>query len=109
MKVVALNQNVQADCYHFYSLQEGTGYVSVLLNYFVTGAPVSEWKLTVPAGVENLGVDGQDIRDYRNTEGVLIVPLHRPVMGAYQLLVTYEQNAEDVLVLGGVTAAEVQA
>lgn len=109
MKVVALNQNVQADCYHFYSLQEGTAYVSVLLNYFVTGAPVSEWKLTVPAGIENLGVDGQDIRDYRNTEGVLIVPLHRPVMGAYQLLVTYEQNAEDVLVLGGVTAAEVQA
>lgn len=109
MKVVALSQNVQVDCYHFYSLQEGTAYVSVLLNYFVTGAPVSEWKLTVPAEVENLGVDGQDIRDYRNTEGVLIVPLHRPVMGAYQLLVTYEQNAGEAIALGGVTAEEVQA
>ena len=109
MKVVALSQNVQADCYHFYSLQEETAYVSVLLNYFVTGAPVSEWKLTVPAEVENLGVDGQDIRDYRNTEGVLIVPLHRPVMGAYQLLVTYEQDAKDAIALGGVTAKEVQA
>lgn len=109
MKVVALSQNVQADCYHFYSLQEGTAYVSVLLNYFVTGAPVSEWKLTLPAGIENLGVDGQDIRDYRSADGVLIVPLHRPVMGAYQLLVTYEQNAEDVIALGGVKAEEVQA
>ena len=109
MKIVALNQNVQVDCYHFYSLQEETAYVSVLLNYFVTGAPVSEWKLNVPTGIENLGVDGQDIRDYRNTEGALIVPLHRPIMGAYQLLVTYEQKAKDVISLGGVTAEEVQA
>ena len=109
MTVTALSQNVQADTYHFYSLREGTAYVSVLLNYFVTGAPVGEWKLTLPEGIEHLDVDGRDIRDYRAVEGVLVVPLHRPVMGAYQLLVTYEQDAETSLALGGLTAEEVQA
>ena len=109
MKIAALSQNVQADCYHFYSLQGETAYVSVLLNYFVTGAPVSVWELVLPKGIEHLGVDGRDIRDFRSNEGLLAVPLHRSVMGAYQLLVTYEQDASEVLSLGGLTAKGVQA
>ena len=109
MKIAALSQNVQADCYHFYSLQGETAYVSVLLNYFVTGAPVSAWELVLPKGIEHLGVDGRDIRDFRSNNGVLAVPLHRSVMGAYQLLVTYEQDASEALSLGGLTAKGVQA
>ena len=109
MEVKALSQNVQADTYHFYSLQEGTAYVSVLLNYFVAGAPASEWRLKLPEGIDHLAVDGRDIRDYRQVEGELVVPLHRPVMGAYQLLVTYEQKAAESLALGGLSAEGVQA
>ncbi len=109
MEVKALSQNVQADTYHFYSLQEGTAYVSVLLNYFVTGAPVSEWRLVLPEGIEHLSVDGRDMRDYRQVESELVVPLHRPVMGAYQLLVTFEQEAAEVLALGGLSAVGVQS
>lgn len=109
MKVEALSQNVQSDIFHLYSLKEGTAYVSVLVNYFVTGAPVSEWKLTLPEGIEHLDVDGRDIRDYRRSEGSLVVPLHRPVMGAYQLLVTYEQKANRLLQLAGLVAEDVQA
>jgi hypothetical protein len=109
MEIKALSQNVQADTYHFYSLQEGTAYVSVLLNYFVTGAPVNEWRLALPEGLQNLSVDGRDMRDYRQVEGELVVPLHRPVMGAFQLLVTFEQKAEKSLALGGVAANGVQS
>lgn len=109
MEIKALSQNVQADTYHFYSLQEGTAYVSVLLNYFVAGAPVSEWRLTLPEGIQNLSVDGRDMRDYRQVESELVVPLHRPVMGAYQLLVTFEQKAEEGLALGGLAANGVQS
>ncbi|MGB0326969.1 MAG: hypothetical protein ACPGJR_05465 [Akkermansiaceae bacterium] len=109
MEIKALSQNVQADTYHFYSLQEGTAYVSVLLNYFVTGAPINEWRLTLPEGLQNLSVDGRDMRDYRQVEGELVVPLHGPVMGAYQLLVTFEQKAEKGLALGGVSANGVQS
>lgn len=109
MEIKALSQNVQADTYHFYSLQEGTAYVSVLLNYFVTGAPVSEWRLVLPDGIEHLSVDGRDMRDYRQVENELVVPLHRPVMGAYQLLVTFEQDAAEGLALGGLSAVGVQS
>ncbi len=109
MSVTALSQNVQADAFHLYSLKEGTAYVSVLLNFFVTGAPVNEWRLTLPEGIEHLDVDGRDIRDYRQIEGSLVVPLHRPVMGAYQLLVTYEQKAGAALKLGELAAENVQS
>lgn len=109
MVIEALSQNVQADVFHLYSLKEEIAYVSVLVNYFVTGAPVNQWELTVPEGIEHLSVDGRDVRDSRvSEEGSLIVPLHRPVMGAYQLLVTYEQKAEKALALGGLTPVAVQ-
>jgi len=97
IRVEALSQNVQADVFHLYSLKERSAYVSVLI---VTGAPVHEWKLTLPPGAENYHVDGQDVRDSRLNEGLLTVPLHRPVMGTYQLLVTYEQKAEEHLSMG---------
>ena len=109
LTIAALNQNVQADSFHLYSLKEGTAYVSVLFNFFVTGAPVNEWRLTLPSGIEHLDVDGRDMRDYRQVEGSLVVPLHRPVMGAYQLLITYEQAAESSLKLGELAAQNVQS
>ena len=109
MVVEALSQNVQADVFHLYSLKENTAYVSILVNYFITGAPVNQWVLALPEGVENLNVDGRDVRDSLVAEGKLTVPLHRPVMGAYQLLVTYEQNADNGLSLGQLTPESVQA
>ena len=110
MAIEALSQNVQADVFHLYSLKEGVAYVSVLVNYFVTGAPVNQWDLTLPMGIQHLSVDGRDVRDSRVDETSLVVPLHRPVMGTYQLLVTYEQNvgADGVLTLGELTPVSVQ-
>lgn len=108
MAVAALSQNVQADVFHLHSFKEGTAYVSVLVNYFVTGAPVNQWQLTVPAGLEHLNVDGRDVREFRIDEGSLVVPLHRPVMGAYQLLVTYEQKVGETVSLGELTPVAVQ-
>lgn len=110
MTIEALSQNVQADVFHLYSLKEGVAYVSVLVNYFVTGAPVNQWDLTLPVGIEHLSVDGRDVRDSRVDETSLVVPLHRPVMGTYQLLVTYEQNVgeDGVLTLGELAPLSVQ-
>ena len=39
MVVEKLAQSVQADVFHLYSLKDQTAYASVVLNYFVTGAP----------------------------------------------------------------------
>ncbi|MFU7561451.1 hypothetical protein ACMFWY_22410 [Roseiconus sp. JC912] len=89
-----LQRNVQSDVFHLYSLSQQTIYGSALVNYFVTGAPVSQWKLTVPEELGNLMVEGQDVRTWRRDGSTLYVTLHQPVMGAYTLLVTFEEKAD---------------
>lgn len=90
--VEALGQSVQADVFHLYSLKEGVVSVSVLLNYFVVGAPASEWRIAVPESAGNIDVVGQNVRrDWQREGNELIVSLHQPVLGAATVLVTFEQ------------------
>ncbi|TAE77417.1 MAG: hypothetical protein EAZ84_04160 [Verrucomicrobia bacterium] len=92
MKVEALGQSVQADVFHLYSLKEGAASGSVLVNYFVIGAPATEWRLRVPEALGNVEVTGQNVgRDWRREQDTLIIPLVRPLLGAGTLLVTFEQ------------------
>jgi len=92
MKVEALGQSIQADVFHLYSLKEGTVSVSVLVNYFVVGAPATQWRIRVPQGLGNVEVIGQNVgRDWRQEEDVLVIPLARPVLGAGTVLVTFDQ------------------
>ena len=94
MHIERLDQSVQSDVFHLYSLSQETVYGSALINYFVTGAPVPEWKITVPESLGNVIVDGQDIRTWRREGDTLIVSLHQPVMGPYTLLVTFEEKPD---------------
>ncbi|MCF7733041.1 MAG: hypothetical protein K9N23_15235 [Akkermansiaceae bacterium] len=88
----SLGQSIQADVFHLYSLKSGAAYGSVLVNYFVVGAPASEWRIAVPAGIGNIEVTGQNVgRDWRREENTLIVPLSRPLLGAGTVLLTFEQ------------------
>jgi hypothetical protein len=92
LRVEALGQSIQADAFHLYSIKEGVVYGSVLLNYFVVGAPASEWRIQVPSTVGNIDVVGQNVRrDWRREGDQVIVSLHQPVLGAATLLVTFEQ------------------
>lgn len=112
MTVEPLAQSVQADLFHLYSLVEGTAYASVVVNYFVTGAPVSEWELTVPEALENVAVDGQGVRTWRREGDTLIVSLHQPVIGPYTLLVNFEEtigNEGGALAVGLVEPVGVQS
>ena len=61
MSVEALGQSLQADVFHLYSLKEGVVYGSVLLNYFVVGAPANEWRIELPEGIGNVEVTGQQV------------------------------------------------
>jgi hypothetical protein len=92
MQVEQLERSIQSDVFHLYSLSQGTVYGSALINYFITGAPVSELQLTVPAVLANVTVDGQDIRTWRRDGEKLLVSLHQPVMGPYTLLVSFEEK-----------------
>ena len=92
MEIELLEKSVQADVFHLYSLSEGTASASTVINYFVTGAPVSEWELTVPEDLDNVMVDGKDVRTWRRDGDRLQVSLHQPVIGSYTLLVTSEEK-----------------
>ncbi len=93
VEIAKLDGSVQADLFHLYSLSRETIYGSALINYFVTGAPVSKWEVTVPESLANVTVDGKDVRMWRREGDKLTVTLHQPVMGAYTLLVTFEEEA----------------
>ena len=94
VQIEVLEQSVQADVFHLHSLNDRNASTSVVLNYLITGAPVSEWRIALPDGINNVDVEGRDIRISRRDEesGDLIVSLQQPVMGLYQLLVTYEED-----------------
>lgn len=94
MQIELLDRSVQSDVFHLYSLSQETVYGSALINYFVTGAPVSEWTIAMPESMGNVLVDGRDVRTWRREGDTLIVSLHQPVMGAYTLLVTFEEKPD---------------
>ena len=94
MQIEVLEKTVQADVFHLYSLSEGTAYGSALINYFVTGSPVSEFEIHVPADLGNVTADGKDIRTFRQEGEILKVSLHQPVIGSYTLLVTFEEKLD---------------
>ena len=92
LAVEALGQSIQSDVFHLYSLKTGGVSGSVLINYFVVGAPATEWKISVPAEIGNIDVTGQNVgRDWRRDGDTVIVPLSRPLLGAGTVLLTFEQ------------------
>ena len=113
LDVEALGQSIQADVFHLYSLKAGAAYGSVLINYFVVGAPATEWKISVPAAIGNIDVTGQNVgRDWRRDGDTVIVPLSRPLLGAGTVLLTFEQpmpSTGGALSPGEVRPLDVQA
>lgn len=92
LTVEALGRSVQADVFHLHTVREGAVRASVLLNFFVVGAPASEWRIELPATAGNVDVTGQNVRrDWRREGDQLVVSLHQPVLGAATLLVTFEE------------------
>ncbi|RKX34119.1 MAG: hypothetical protein DRP71_08085, partial [Verrucomicrobia bacterium] len=92
LTIEALGQSVEADVFHLYSLKEGVVHGSVLINFFVVGAPSTEWKIEVPESVGNIDVVGQDVRrDWRRVGNEITISLHQPVLGAATLLITFDQ------------------
>ena len=113
LTVEALGQSVQADVFHLYSLKSGVVYGSVLINYFVVGAPATGWRISVPEVAGNVEVTGQNVgRDWRREGNTVIVPLSRPVLGTGTVLLTFEQPMSargGILSPGEVRPLDVQA
>ena len=91
LRVERLPQTVQADAFHLFSIGEGIAYGSSVMNYVVSGAPVSAFRVELSDEYFNVEFTGKDIRNWEKTTNGFIVQLHTPVAGAYTLLATYER------------------
>ncbi|MEQ1852927.1 MAG: hypothetical protein ABMA01_15215, partial [Chthoniobacteraceae bacterium] len=91
MRVERLPQSIQVDAFHLFSIGEGVAYGSSVMNYAVSGAPVSAFKVELSDEYFNVEFTGKDIRNWQKAEGGYVVQLHTPVSGAYTLLATYER------------------
>lgn len=91
LRVERLPQTVQADALNLFSIGEGVAYGSSLINYVISGAPVSAFKVELSGEYPNVEFIGKDIRNWQKTSGGYVVQLHTPVSGPYTLLATYER------------------
>jgi hypothetical protein len=91
VRVERLPQTVQADVLHLFSIGEGIAYGSSVMNYVISGAPVSEFKIELSDEYFNVEFSGKDIRNRQKIERGYLVQLHTPVSGSYTLLATYER------------------
>ena len=91
LRVERLPQTVQADVFHLFSIGEGIAYGSSVMNYVISGAPVSSFRVELSDEYYNVEFTGKDIRNPVKTANGWIVQLNTPVSGAYTLLATYER------------------
>ena len=91
MRVERLPQTVQVDGFHLFSIGEGIAYGSSVMNYLISGAPVSAFRVELSDEYFNVEFTGKDVRNWQKATNGYLVQLHSPVGGAYTLLATYER------------------
>jgi hypothetical protein len=91
LSVERIAQSIQADVFHLFSVGEGIAYGSSLMNFVVSGAPVSVVETELSAEYFNVEFTGKNVRNWQKTERGFRIQLHTPVSGAYTLLATYER------------------
>jgi hypothetical protein len=91
MRVERLPQTVQADAFHLFSIGEGVAYGSSVMNYVISGVPMSALRVELSDEYGNVEFTGKDVRNWQKTTNGYVVQLHAPVAGAYTLLATYER------------------
>src|SRR5688572_17912499 len=91
MRVERLPQSIQADVFHLFSIGEGIAYGSSTINYVISGAPVSVFRVQLSDEYFNVEFTGKDVRNWQKTTNGYVVQLHTPVSGAYTLLATCER------------------
>ncbi len=112
MRVERLPQTVQADALHLFSIGEGVAYGSSVINYQISGAPLSLLRVELSDEYFNVEFTGKDVRNWQKTTNGYVVQLHSPVSGAYTLLATYERpfkSAGETLAFTGAQPLGVQS
>src|SRR5204863_5393218 len=68
VRVERLPQTIQADGFHLFSIGEGVAYGSSLMNYVISGAPVSSFRFELSDEYFNVEFIGRDIRGWQKID-----------------------------------------
>ena len=112
LRVERLPQTVQADVFHLFSIGEGIAYGSSVMNYVISGAPVSAFRVQLSDEYFNVEFTGKDIRNWEKTTNGYLVQLLTPVSGPFTLLATYERPFKpqgETLAFTGARPADAQS
>jgi hypothetical protein len=112
LAVERLAQSIQADAFHLFSVGEGIAYGSSVVNFLISGAPISAFKIDLSDEYFNVEFTGRDVRNWQKVEGGYQVQLHTPASGAYTLLATYERPFKpqgETLAFTGARPADAQS
>ncbi|MDD5676979.1 MAG: hypothetical protein PHW60_03180 [Kiritimatiellae bacterium] len=96
---------IHSEMFHLISMGDGVLYGSALITYHISGAPIREFKLTIPAEYQNVEFTGRDVRNWEHSNTVWTVSLQEKILGDYTLLVAYDRPvsyAGGELAIGGV-------
>ncbi|MFO7820958.1 MAG: MerC domain-containing protein [Lentisphaeria bacterium] len=101
---------ILAEPFHLVSIGEGIMYGSVVVNYFISGAPVDQFRFSLPEQCRNVEFIGSDVRNWKREKNTWTVNLQRKVIGEYNLGVSYNQRYEagETVLVGGVACEDVE-
>src|SRR5437588_12191497 len=83
MTVERLALSIQADAVHLFTVSEGIAYGSSVINYLISGTPISVLKIALPAEYSNVEFAGRDVRHWKKIDSGYEGHLQTPILGAY--------------------------
>ena len=84
--------SIDTEVFHLVSLGEGVMYCSAAITYHISGAPVQEFLVHVPADIETVEFTGADIEGWQREGETCRVRLQAKVIGDYTLLATFDKQ-----------------
>ena len=112
LRVERLPQSILVDAFHLFSIAERIAYGSSVMNYQISGAPISTFRVELSGEYFNVEFLGKDVRNWTRTTNGFEIHLHTPVAGAYTLLASYERpfkGAGETLAFTGARPLDAQS
>lgn len=90
LNVERATPSIHSEMFHLLSLGDGVIYYSAIVTCHVSGAPIQQLEMRIPATIENVDVAGLGVESWSRKEDVCTVMLERRLLGDFTLLVTYD-------------------
>jgi len=96
LAISKVEAEVSAAVYTVLKVDEKRLEATAILNYDIRKSGIFQLQITLPKDFRLLGCEGENIDDWRATDGVLLVSLKQKTTGKYTLQLTGQQDVADL-------------